>query len=108
MNPETQENRFVENCQRLGLTRLANDYRALIQKADAENLGFYDFLAHVIALEANARKERSIAYRIRKSKLPQPLKLLADFDFSFQPRLSKKLVMDLAALEFLHAHQSVL
>lgn len=108
MNPEPQDNRFVENCQRLGLTRLAKDYRALIQKADAESLGFYDFLANVIALEAGVRKERSIAYRIRKSKLPQPLKLLADFDFSFQPRLSKKLIMDLAALEFLHAHQSVL
>ncbi|MEM3170724.1 MAG: IS21-like element helper ATPase IstB [Candidatus Nitrosotenuis sp.] len=92
----------------MGLTRLAKEYRDLIQKADAENPGFYDFLANVIELEANNREQRSIAYRIRQSKLPQPLKLLADFDFSFQPRLSKKLIMDLAALEFLHAHQSVL
>lgn len=108
MNHEMQENRFVENCKRLGLTIIAKDYRALIQSANEKNTGFYDFLTHVIDLETNQRQQRSIAYRIRKSKLPLPLKLLADFDFAFQPGLSKKLVMDLATLAFLQAHESVL
>jgi DNA replication protein DnaC len=108
VTPETQDHRFVDNCKRLGLAMIAKDYRALVEKANAENMGFYDFLAHVIALEANDREQRSIAYRIRKAKLPQPLKLLADFDFAFQPRLSKKLIMDLASLAFLQAHESIL
>lgn len=108
MTPETQDRRFVENCQRLGLKMIAKDYRALIQSAHDANLGFYDFLAKAIALEANDREQRSIAYRIRKAKLPQPLKLLADFDFAFQPKLSKKLIMDLASLAFLQARESIL
>jgi DNA replication protein DnaC len=108
MNSETQDHRFVDNCKRLGLNWIAKDYRALIQNAHEANLGFYDFLAKAIELEANDREQRSIAYRLRKSKLPQPLKLLADFDFTFQPRLSKKLMMDLASLAFLKAHESIL
>jgi DNA replication protein DnaC len=107
-NKYVDENRFVENCMLLGLKTVVKDYRELVQKANDEHIGYYDFLTNVIEIEANARKERSIAYRIRKSKLPQPLKLLADFDFSFQPHLSKKLIMDLATLEFLKAHESIL
>jgi len=34
--------------------------------------------------------ERSIRYRIRESRLPQPYKLLSDFDFSFQPKAQEK------------------
>jgi len=108
MNPETPDHRFVDNCKRLGLSMIAKDYRALIQSAHETNLGFYNFLAKVIELEANDREQRSIAYRIRQAKLPQPLKLLADFDFAFQPRLNKKLIMDLASLAFLQAHESIL
>jgi DNA replication protein DnaC len=108
MNPETQDHRFVDHCTRLGLKMIAKDYRALIQSAHDENLGFYDFLAKVIEREANDREQRSIAYRIRKAKLPQPLKLLADFNFTFQPQLNKKLIMDLASLAFLQAHESIL
>jgi DNA replication protein DnaC len=108
MNHEMPEHRFVENCKRLGLTIIAKEHRELIQSANEKNMGFYDFLAHVIDLETNQRQQRSIAYRIRKSKLPQPLKLVADFDFAFQPGLSKKFVMDLATLTFLQAHESVL
>ena len=108
MNHEAQESRFVANCKRLGLTILAQNYRELIQRAHDDNLGFYDLLAQVLEIEAIAKEQKSIAYRIQKAQLPSPLKLLADFDFAFQPRLSKKLIMDLATLEFLQAHESLL
>lgn len=108
MKNNTHKDRFVENCTLLGLKSLAKEYRELVQKATDENMGFYEFLEMVIQIEADARKQRSIVYRIRKSRLPQPLKLLADFDFNFQPNLSKKLIMDLASLEFLKAHESIL
>lgn len=105
---ESEKNSFVENCQLLGLKKIACDYQQLIPKAGQENIGFYEFLAQVIEIEANAKRERRIAYRIQQSKLPQPLKLLADFDFSFQPGLSKRLVMDLATMNFIKAQESLL
>jgi len=108
MNPETPDHRFVDNCKRLGLAMIAKDYRALVEKANAENVGFYDFLAHVIELEANDREQRSIAYRLRKSKLPQPLKLLADFDFAFQPSVEKARIDVLATGDFIRKKENIL
>jgi DNA replication protein DnaC len=105
---QAEKNSFVENCQLLGLKKIACDYHELIQKAGQQNIGFYEFLEQMIEIEANNKMERRIAYRIKQSKLPQPLKLLADFDFSFQPGLSKRLIMDLATLNFIKAQESIL
>jgi len=99
---------FIENCQYLGLKMLPLQYESIIDKANKSNVGFYEFLAGVIRDEANARRERSIKYRLKNSKLPQPYKLLQDFDFSFQPKLKKKLIMDLATMEFIRRKESVL
>jgi DNA replication protein DnaC len=99
---------FLENCRYLGLKNLEGQWESLIGKASRSEVGFYDFLFDVIQSEANNRRERSIRYRIKQSRLPQPLKLLSDFDFAFQPRLKKKLIMDLATMDFMRQHQSIL
>ena len=99
---------FIENCQYLGLKRLPMQYESIIDKAHKSNVGFYEFIAGVIQDEADARRERSIKYRLKNSKLPQPLKLLQDFDFPFQPKLKKKLIMDLATMDFIRRKESVL
>ena len=40
--------------------------------------------------------------------MPQPLKILADFDFDFQPALDRRLIMDLATLSFMERNESIL
>jgi len=99
---------FTNNCQYLGLKRLAMEYQVHIDKANKDNMGFFDFIAHVTASEVEAKKERSISYRIRESKLPQPYKLLGDFDFSFQPKLKRSLIMDLSSMNFIQRKESIL
>ena len=99
---------FLENCRYLGLKNLLLQWESLIEKANTSDVGFYDFLVDVVQSEANSHRERSIRYRIKQSRLPQPYKLLADFDFSFQPELKKKLIMDLATIDFVRQQESVL
>jgi DNA replication protein DnaC len=99
---------FIQNCKLLGLKKLPIDYDAFIKKAEDENMGFYQFINYIIEIEASAKKERSVAYRIHQSRLPTPLKLLADFDFSFQPSINKKLIMDLATMNFMKNRDSIL
>jgi DNA replication protein DnaC len=99
---------FLENCRYLGLNTLPVQYESLIEKANTSTVGCYGFLYDAVQMEVNARRERSIRYRIRESRLPQPCKLLADFDFSFQPRLRKKLIMDLSTMDFMRQRESVL
>jgi DNA replication protein DnaC len=99
---------FKENCKYLGLTRLAQEYETIIKQAGEKNMGFTEFLLLVVENEANAKKQRGIGYRIQESRLPKPYKLLSDFDFLFQPTLKKKLIMDLARMEFVSRKESVL
>jgi len=99
---------FLENCRYLSLKNLEGQWESLIEKANQSEVGFYDFLYDVIQSEALARHERSIRYRIKQSRLPQPYKLLADFDFSFQPKLRKKLIMDLSTMDFMRQQASIL
>ena len=107
-NRSKEETTFIENCRYLGLKNLEQEYNNLIRKADESDMGYAGFLRHVVANEACAKTERSKGYRLEASKLPKPYKLLDDFDFAFQPKLRKKLIMELSTLEFLLRKESVL
>jgi DNA replication protein DnaC len=99
---------FAENCRYLGLKNLLANYQSIIDTANKKNLGFLKFIYEVVQQEADNRRERAIKYRLKNSKLPQPYKLLEDFDFPFQPKLKKKLIMDLATMEFIERKESIL
>jgi DNA replication protein DnaC len=103
-----RQDEFVENCRYLGLKLLAEGYRQMIDQANRDTTGYFDFISQVVLSEAAAKQQRRVEYLIKKSRLPQPYKMLADFDFAFQPKLSPKLIMDLATLEFIGRNQSIL
>jgi DNA replication protein DnaC len=103
-----QAEKFIENCGYLGLKKLMLNYESIIDKANKSNMGFREFLEGVIQDEANDRRERSVKYRLKDSRLPRPYKLIQDFDFAFQPKLKKKLIMDLAQMDFIRRRESIL
>lgn len=103
-----QQEQFTDNCLYLGLKCLAQDYRQIIDRANNDTIGYYEFLSDIIQREVIANKQKHINYLIKKSRLPQPLKLIADFDFDFQPKLNRKLIMDLASLGFIERKESIL
>jgi DNA replication protein DnaC len=107
-NKNTEETAFIENCRWLGLKYLETQYETIIKKANETQIGFTRFLQEIIQNEASAKRERSIKYRIKESKLPMPYKLLHDFDFDFQIGVNKKLIMDLSTLDFIRQNESVL
>lgn len=99
---------FIENCRLLKLKNLPANYKSIVDRAHQGNVGFLEFLASVMQQEADDLRQRSIKYRLKNSRLPEPYKLLEDFDFDFQPKLSKKLIMDLATMDFVRRKESVL
>ncbi len=105
---QAQCNAFESNCKYLGLKKLCEDHKLMIEKANTSNIGFREFIYDIVQAEASDKRERSIKYRIKESKLPQPYKILSDFDFTFQPKLKKKLIMDLATMDFIRHRESVL
>jgi DNA replication protein DnaC len=107
-NTNKQHERFTENCRYLGLKHLCEEYQRMVESANERDAGYYEFISEVVQMEAAAKRQRSIEYLIKNSRLPQPCKLLADFDFDFQPKLNRKLIMDLASLGFIERHESIL
>ena len=105
---DTTQQQFTSNCLYLGLKILAHDYQKMIDRADRSSVGYYEFINDIVLTEAAGRRQRHIDYLISSSRLPRPLKMLADFDFDFQPKLSRRLIMDLASLGFIQRKESIL
>jgi DNA replication protein DnaC len=64
-------------------------------------------LLRLLTNEVVARREQRIERLIRDSKLPER-KLLANFDFPFQPTLNKTLIMQLATSGYIKTGQGIL
>jgi len=103
-----QQEQFTSNCHYLGLKLLAGEYQQMVNLAGERAVGYYDFISGIVQAEATAKQQRHIEYLVKNSRLPYPLKLLADFDFDFQPKLNRKLIMDLASLRFIEKGESIL
>lgn len=107
-NTQQQQEQFTGNCHYLGLKLLVEEYRQMIDKAGKNTVGYYEFISDIVQAEAAAKQQRRIEYLIKNSRLPQPLKMLDDFDFDFQPKLNRKLIIDLASLGFIERSESIL
>jgi len=107
-NSQQQQDQFTGNCRYLGLKLLAEEYRLIVDRANENTLGYYEFISGIVQREAVNKQQRHIEYLVKTSRLPQPCKLLADFDFDFQPNLNRKLIMELASLRFIEKGESIL
>lgn len=107
-NTQEQQDQFTGNCRYLGLKLLADEYRQIVDRANENTLGYYEFISGIVQAEAVNKQQRHIEYLVKTSRLPQPCKLLADFDFDFQPKLNRKLIMELASLRFIEKGESIL
>ena len=105
---QQQIEQFTGNCRYLGLKLLAEEYQQMMDKAGRDTVGYYEFICDIVQAEASSKYQRRIEYLVKNSRLPQPLKMLAEFDFDFQPKLDRKLVMDLALLGFIERNESIL
>ncbi len=105
---QQQTEQFTQMCQYLGLKQLAGQYRQLLDQASKEDPGYYEFIRQIVLSEAAEKKKRRVEYLVRQSRLPQPLKMLAGFDFDFQKKLDRRLVMDLSSMEFIDRKESIL
>jgi DNA replication protein DnaC len=103
-----QAEQFTQMCQYLGLKQLASEYTQMLDKAGKDDPGYYEFIRQIVLSETAAKKKRRVEYLVRQSRLPQPLKMLNGFDFDFQKKLDRRLVMDLSSMEFIERQESIL
>jgi DNA replication protein DnaC len=91
----------------LQLDAAAECFASLAEQAMAEDWPPVVYLERVIAAQTAATRNRRLAARLRFARFPGR-KTIDEFDFSFQPSIDKKMILDLATLRFVKEGRPVL
>src|SRR5687768_513209 len=91
----------------LRLSGLRDTLSVRLKEATANRLAHEEFLTLVLQDEINVRQQRQIQRRVKVADF-RTLKPLDDFDWRFNPSISKKQIYELAAGHFIRAKTDVL
>lgn len=98
---------LTRHIRALGLSGLLQSLEVRLQEARSNDLKHEEFLEVLLSDELNIRQQRSIA-RHTKAAAFRDLKTLEDFDFSFNPKIDRRQIFELAAGHFLQRAEDVL
>ena len=91
----------------LQMDRAAEVFAVLAEHARTEDMTHIDFLARLVAEQADATRNRRLTARLRYARFPFR-KTIDQFDFAFQPSVDRRLVDDLATLRFMDTGRPIL
>jgi len=91
----------------LRLSALAQTLSLRLQEAASNRLSHVEFLELILHDELNVRQQRKITRRTVAAEFTA-LKSLEDFDWRFNPSISRKDIHELAAGHFIRKHTDVL
>jgi len=97
---QTYEHRATEALEQLGLSVALAQLDQASQQAAAQNWSYSHFLGYLLDAEMTERHRRGVEMNLKLARFPY-LKRLADFDFTAQPGLDRRLVEELATGRFL-------
>lgn len=102
MNPD-----LTRKLKHLRLSGIAEVLTVRNQQAISGDLSYVEFLELLVEDELNRRRDRLFARRVKKAGLPEK-KTIDAFDFTFNSKIPKKLVFDLATARFVTEARGVL
>jgi DNA replication protein DnaC len=99
--------RLLSTLKHLRLSGLAQSLDVRLHEAQSNNLSHTEFLELLLQDELFVRADRQLARRV-KAACFRELKTIDGFDWSFNPSLPKKRILDLATVRFLDQRRDVL
>lgn len=96
-----------KNLKSLRLSGMAATLEARALQVDGAAMNFVEGLSWLVQDELDRRQSRLLERRFSGSGL-QERKSLKNFDWSFNPKLPKREILELAALKFLDSHEDIL
>ena len=91
----------------LRLSGMASTVEVRNQEAIAAGLSHLEFLELLVEDELGIRADRLLKRRLKQARFPA-LKTLEDFDFSYNPSINKRQIMDLATARFVARAEGIL
>ena len=98
---------FGSLLRRLKLSGLLETLDLRVAEGMNSGLSYREFLEQLLTDELNRRDSRRLGLRIQKAGFEAP-KPIEDFDFSFNPKLPRTTIIELATCAFVAAHQNAL
>jgi DNA replication protein DnaC len=96
------------SLRQLRLGGMADTLETRLRQAKAEPMAPIDLIASLVTDELNLRSERLIARRRKQAAFRDPHNTLDNFDFSFNPKMNRSLVFDLATAGFIAKREDAL
>jgi DNA replication protein DnaC len=103
--PATHE--LERQLRTVSLSGMAQTLLARNQEAISHHLAYAEFLELLVSDELARRRDRLFTRRLKAARVPQ-IKLLENFDRSFNPQIPKALILDLGTVRFIPEHGGLL
>jgi DNA replication protein DnaC len=105
--PAELRRQILEDFQTLGVPLRAEQFDAVLARAEHEGLSHLEFLRVLISEQADQRRERSLSHRIREARFREG-KTLADFDWQFNAATIDRVRIEaLATAEFIGRRENL-
>src|SRR5205823_11802942 len=92
----------------LRLGGMATVLETRLHQAQAETMAPIDLISCLINDELSRRSDRLLERRRQQAAFRDPLKTLDNFDFTFNPKMNRSLVFELATGAFIGRHEDAL
>src|SRR5882762_8793712 len=102
---------LIELNRALRLLRLGGIAAVLemrLHQAQVEAMAPIDLISCLVADELTRRSDRLLERRRKQARFRDPQKTLDNFDFTFNPKMNRSLVFDLATAAFIARHEDSL
>lgn len=96
------------SLRQLRLGGIAAVLETRLHQAQVEPMAPIDFLACLVSDELTRRADRLLERRRKEAGFRDPNRTLDNFDFSFNPKMNRSLVFDLATGAFIARHEDAL
>ena len=101
-------NELQRALRQLRLGGMANVLETRLRQAQAEPMAPLDLISCLVSDELTRRSDRLLERRRKHAGFRDPHKTLDNFDFTFNPKLNRSLVFDLATGTFIGRHEDAL
>jgi DNA replication protein DnaC len=92
----------------LRLSGMASVLETRLQQAQAQAMAPIDLISCLVSDELLRRTDRLLERRRKQAEFRDPQKMLDNFDFTFNPKINRSLVFDLATGAFIGRHEDAL
>lgn len=98
---------ILQLLKNLGLKRIREIIDRELERATQKQSSYSDFLGRLLREEYLHKQERSMQYRIKQARIPEPW-VLETFPFKQQTGVKKAAIMELAELNFIQSATNII